>query len=144
VEEATQPDRGATSKGHLASRISTAVVRVFADFVGRGPTKAKAIISREVIAVVLENTLTKGEHRLVEQGRSEAVETYRRVYQRTMRDELVTTIESLTGRTVIAFLSDHCVDPDVAVEIFILAPEAGASSQFFDEEAIEDGRVEGS
>ena len=33
-----------------------------------------------------------------------------------------------TGREVVAFLSDHHIDPDIAVEVFILKPRAGADA----------------
>ena len=31
-------------------------------------------------------------------------------------------VERLTGSKVLAFLSDHAVDPDYAVEVFVLEP----------------------
>ena len=31
-------------------------------------------------------------------------------------------VEVNTGREVLAFLSDHHIDPDIAVEVFILKP----------------------
>jgi hypothetical protein len=37
-----------------------------------------------------------------------------------MRDEAVTAIEGLTGREVTAFMSNNHIDPDVAVETFVL------------------------
>ncbi len=49
----------------------------------------------------------------------------RRAFQDTMRDDLVAAVESLTGRTVEAFLNDNLHDPDVAVEIFLMNPHDG-------------------
>jgi hypothetical protein len=37
-----------------------------------------------------------------------------------MREDLIATVETLTGRTVEAFLSDNLHDPDVAVEVFLM------------------------
>ena len=34
-------------------------------------------------------------------------------------------IEALTGRKVVGFMSDNHVDPDLAVEVFVLEPPAG-------------------
>jgi hypothetical protein len=42
-----------------------------------------------------------------------------------LEDEAITLVEELTDRDVVAFMSNNHVDPDLAVEIFILAP-AGA------------------
>jgi uncharacterized protein YbcI len=39
-----------------------------------------------------------------------------------MRPELVSGVKALTGRRVIAFMSDNHIDPDVAVETFVLEP----------------------
>ena len=44
----------------------------------------------------------------------------RRTYQETMRDDFVALVEDVVGRKVIAFLSDHHIDPDIAVEMFVL------------------------
>jgi hypothetical protein len=50
----------------------------------------------------------------------------RKAYQSTMRDDLVATIQQITGRIVHAFLSDNDTDPDIAVECLVLVPEDGA------------------
>jgi len=47
----------------------------------------------------------------------------RRAYQLTMRDDFTAGIEEITGRQVIAFLSANHIDPDIAIESFILAPQ---------------------
>jgi uncharacterized protein YbcI len=49
----------------------------------------------------------------------------RRAFQNTMREELVATVEALTGRKVEAFLSDNLYEPDVAVEIFLMSRDGG-------------------
>jgi uncharacterized protein YbcI len=40
-----------------------------------------------------------------------------------MREDLVGLVEEITGRTVIAFLSDNHLDPDIAVESFVLGDQ---------------------
>jgi uncharacterized protein YbcI len=45
-----------------------------------------------------------------------------------MRADLIAAIEELTGRKVRAFLSDNQIDPDIAVESFVLEPAAPAQS----------------
>ncbi len=68
---------------------------------------------------MLRDTLTKGERSLVADGRSMLVLDLRKACQNTMGDEIVAAVEELTGRKVIAFLSDNHIDPDVAVESFV-------------------------
>lgn len=109
-------------RGELSAAISNAVVRVFYDYTGRGPNRARAFVHDDLVSVVLEDTLTKGERHLVADGKSEVVLQSREAYQDTMRADLIAAVEQLTGRKVRAFLSDNSTDPDVAVESFVLEP----------------------
>jgi uncharacterized protein YbcI len=95
-----------------------------ADTTGRGPTKARTTIDRDLIVVMLQNTLTAGERYLVDSDRATQVLDTRRAYQEAMRTECVAEIEDLTGRTVIAFMSANHIEPDLAAEVFVLEPEA--------------------
>ena len=109
--------------GVLNASISEAVVRLMADSTGRGPTKARTTIDRDLVVVMLQNTLTSGERYLADRDRSEQVLEMRRAYQEAMRSDCVTAIERLTGRTVTAFMSANHIDPDLAAEVFVLKPE---------------------
>jgi len=103
--------------------ISDAVVRITAEYTGRGPTRARTTINGDWIFVTLGDTLTKGERKLAETGRPDFVREARREYQDAMREEFIGAIEALTGRRVLAFLSDAHVDPDVAIECFQLSSD---------------------
>src|SRR6185503_14609514 len=59
------------AQGLLANSVSNAVVRLFAEYLGRGPTKARTVVSRDLISVVLEDTLTKAERSLIERGQQD-------------------------------------------------------------------------
>jgi uncharacterized protein YbcI len=104
--------------------ISTAAVQLLHEYTGRGPTKAKTVISEDLVMIVLADTLTKGEQHLVEHGLAERVLQLRHDYQLTMRDDLVAVVERQLDRTVIAFMSQNHIDPDLAVEVFVLEPTA--------------------
>jgi uncharacterized protein YbcI len=104
----------------LPAAISRLVVRLFAEYTGRGPTKARTLISDNVIVCITHDTQTKGERRLVQEGEADLVITVRRKFQRTMRDDLVSGIELLTERKVLSFMSDHDADHDYAAEVFVL------------------------
>jgi uncharacterized protein YbcI len=117
------PRNGETSPG-LA--ISNHVVRLLSDYTGRGPTKARTHFSENLVTVVVEDLLTKGERSLVRDGRSELVLEMRRAYQQTMATALTEGVEEVVDRKVVAFLSANTVDPDFAIESFILAPVNGA------------------
>jgi uncharacterized protein YbcI len=115
-------DERAVPAGELADAISTAVVRALASTTGRGPTRAKTTLGENAVFVVLQDTLTRGELNLVQAGETDAVLDLRRLWQKIMRTSCSREIEQLTGRTVIGFMSDNHIDPDIAVEVFILEP----------------------
>jgi uncharacterized protein YbcI len=108
--------------GSVAADISRGTVQLLREYTGRGPTKARTVIGKDTVAVVLADTLTKGERSLVTMGEEAHVLHTRRNYQRLMRKDLVKMVESLSGRTVEAFFSDNHIDPDYAVEFFLLDP----------------------
>ena len=111
-----------TVEGQLLADISNAVVHCTRDYTGRGPTKARTTIANDMVVTRMEDTLTKGERSLADSGKGEMVTDIRRCFQTTMRKDLVSRVEELTGRKVIAFMSDNHIEPDMGVEIFILEP----------------------
>jgi uncharacterized protein YbcI len=120
-------DQTETARGRSASAISNAVVGIYREYTGRGPTQAKATITDDHVAVVLEDTLLKAERTLAAEGATDTVRTLRRRFQDTMRDDLVAAVERATGRRVRAFMSDHQLEPDCAVEFFLFEPERSDS-----------------
>jgi len=115
------PDRQ-RSDGELAATISNTVVRALARTTGRGPTKARTTIGENGVFVVLQDSMTIGERTLADHGEGEAVLDLRRRWQRVMQADVSKEIEQLTGRKVIGFMSDNHIDPDLAVEVFVLEP----------------------
>jgi uncharacterized protein YbcI len=106
--------------------ISRAIVRLTHEYTGRGPTKSRTMIRDDVVVCMLEHTLTKGERTLADNGQHEAVLRMRHEFQEAMRDDAITEIERLTGRRVVSFMSTNNIDPDLAAEIFVLAPQRGS------------------
>jgi uncharacterized protein YbcI len=123
------PPSPAQGNGHVAASISNMMVRLVSEYTGRGPTKARTYFEGDLVSIVLQDTLTRGERSLVRDGRSELVLSTRRAYQATMSEDAIAGIEELTGRKVLAFLSDNHIDPDVAVESFVLTPEKDGDGQ---------------
>jgi uncharacterized protein YbcI len=111
--------------GQLSASISNAIVHLHREYLGRGPTKARTSIRDDTIVVVMTDTLTKAEHSLVADGKADEVLSTRHSLQGTMRNDMVSAVERITGRTVMAFMSTNHIEPDLACEILILEPEAG-------------------
>jgi len=110
------------TRGETAADISRAVVRVLHDHTGRGPTRARTELGANLVTVVLADTLTKGEQNLVAYGNGQMVLDVRQQFQAAMRTDLVAAVEEITNRNVIAFMSQNHIDPDLAIENFVLEP----------------------
>lgn len=110
-------------RGPMLAGISNAMVRLYADVHGRGPTRAKTIWREDVVCVVLEDVHTPNERALIAAGHDEHVRETRRLLQQAMRERFAGAIAELTGRTVRAHLSQADADADVCVEVFLLHPE---------------------
>jgi uncharacterized protein YbcI len=108
------------TSGRLNAAMANAVVHVHSHHTGRGPTKARVYTSGNVVVAVMHDALTRGERALATGGQREAALQARRGLHQTMRDDLVSCIEELTGRRVVAFLCDNQLDPDVAAQLFVL------------------------
>ena len=110
-----------SSLGEMRATISNEIVRLQAEYYGKGPTRAKTYIVDDLVVVVLEETFTRAEKTLAEPGEREAIERIRRRFQQHMTDDFTSVVEQATGRTVRVFLSETNVDHDVSVETFLLA-----------------------
>ena len=110
--------------GSPSAEISRSAVQLLREYTGRGPTKARTTINTDSVMVVLGDILTKGERKLAESGKADRVLDVRHDFQVVMREELVAAVERVLERKVVAFMSDNHIDPDLAVEVFILEPTA--------------------
>jgi uncharacterized protein YbcI len=109
--------------GEMRAMISKEIVRLQAEYYGKGPTKAKTYIVEDLVVVVLEETFTRAEKTLADRGERDAIEHIRRRFQQQMADSFTSIVEQATGRKVRAFLSETDIDTDVSVETFLLAEE---------------------
>lgn len=92
-------------------------------YTGRGPTETRTTIDRDRVVIIMRNALTPSERALAEHGYNQLVMDCRKAVQEILRPELTAFIEEEFGRTVIGFMSGNQLDPDLAGEIFVLAPE---------------------
>ena len=76
-----------------AGEIFNEAVRLLREYTGRGPTKAKTTIARDLVTIILGDILTKGERSLSDEGRVDLVLEVRHAYEQAMRDELVAVVE---------------------------------------------------
>jgi uncharacterized protein YbcI len=112
----------ATLAGPLAADISNAVVRLFREHFGKGPTQAKTLLHDDAVVTILRGGFTHAEKTLYKAGRADVVDEGRRAMQGVFEREMRAEVERLTGKRVIAFLSANHHEPDASVEIFLLDP----------------------
>jgi uncharacterized protein YbcI len=116
-------DPASSGQGTLRSDISTAIVGLYKQHFGKGPTHCRTYLEPNLVIVVLGQGYTAGERMMFEAGKWYEVREARQIWQDSMEERFVTTIESLTGREVSAFLSANRQEPDFAVELFVLEGE---------------------
>lgn len=106
--------------GEMLAAISTRIVQLLRENYGRGPSRAKSYAMDDCIVCVLRNGFTPHERTIVEGGDPGRVIEMRQDFQRLMERKYRETIETITGRRVIAFLSQAHLEPDITLEIFFL------------------------
>jgi len=107
--------------GHLLAAISTSIVGILRDHYGRGPMKAKTYALDDIIVVVMRGSgFTALEQTIMDSGEPGRVIEMREDFQRVMATRYKETIRELTGRNVVAFLSQAHVEPDITMEVFFM------------------------
>ena len=106
--------------GELNAAVTSALVGIHNQYLGRGPRTASTFYHGNVIVTLMHDVLTHAEKSLTQAQYIEAVTHMRHLFQTTMEADFRAAVERLTGRKVLAFISGNHVDPDIAAEMFIL------------------------
>jgi uncharacterized protein YbcI len=101
------------------------MVRLYKQHFGKGPTRVRAYYQGDVVTCVLRDGLTKADRTLIDAGRADSVVAHRNQLQHAVRDDFIGTITELTGREVIGFFSGTQPEPEIEIEVFVLAPREG-------------------
>jgi uncharacterized protein YbcI len=112
---------GPLGGGELLAAISTSIVGTLRKHYGRGPMKAKTYVLDDIVVVVMRGSgFTALEQTIMDSGEPDRVIAMREDFQRVMAKRYTETIQELTGRKVVAFLSQAHVEPDITMEIFFV------------------------
>jgi uncharacterized protein YbcI len=118
-----QPGTSEERQGFQLSELSNAMVKIYKEQFGRGPTKTVTnYAGPNVLITTLENSLTPAERRMAEMGEHQRLRDTRMFFQYATVPEFVETVERITGRTVRAFVSGIDTEQDVSSEVFYLEP----------------------
>ncbi|MCW2992756.1 MAG: hypothetical protein JWQ18_251 [Conexibacter sp.] len=114
-----------TEKPSVLASISSEMVRLYKEQFGRGPTKARTNWSgRDMLVVLLEDTLTPAERNLVALGEYQRLRDVRMLFQYARVAQFCEPVERLTGRKVRSFISGIDAAADgMSLEVFVLHPE---------------------
>lgn len=103
--------------------ISNAMVRLYKEAFGRGPTKARAqFAGPDTLVVILESSLTVAERNLVAMGEHQRLREARLFFQYALEAQFRAIVEQALGRRTVAFISGIDTQRDVAMEVFTLEP----------------------
>jgi uncharacterized protein YbcI len=106
--------------------ISNAMVRLYKEAFGRGPTKARAqFAGPDTLVVTLEASLTVAERNLVAMGEHQRLREARLFFQYALEEQFRGIVEHALGRRTVAFISGIDTERDVAMEVFTLEPAPG-------------------
>jgi uncharacterized protein YbcI len=120
MEHTHSPD-AETHAGEQLAAVTNGIVKLFRDYYGRGPTKAKSyVLDDRILVCVLEETMTRVERTLVENGHGAKVREVRLTFQEAMADEFKSAVSGPMGRPVVAYHSQLTLDPDIGFEFFVL------------------------
>jgi uncharacterized protein YbcI len=107
--------------GERLAAISNAIVTMFAEDYGRGPTKAKTYAFDNYLITVLEDLLTTVERTLVDHGEEDLVRRVRLTFQEATAERFTSEVAAIAGREVIGYHSQVTFNPSLGFEIFVLA-----------------------
>ena len=112
-------------RGMELQELSNAMVQVYKEQFGRGPTKARSnYAGPDTLIATIEDSLTPAERNMVALDEHQRVREIRMFFQHASERAFIDAVERITGRTVRAFVSGMDTSQDVSSEVFYLEPVA--------------------
>jgi uncharacterized protein YbcI len=114
-------------RGLELEELTNAMVRLYKEQFGRGPTKARSdYAGPNALLVTVENSLTPAERNMVALDEHQRVREIRMFFQHASDGDFIGTVEEITGRKVRAFVSGIDTGHDVSSEVFYFEPMPAA------------------
>jgi uncharacterized protein YbcI len=114
----------ATATRPQLTEISNAAVALHREHFGRGPGAAKTHFTDNLVVCMLTDVFTPLERTLIDAGQETRVRETRAIHHAATEEIYKSRMEAVIGRPVEAHMSTIHVDPDVAVDLFVLGPES--------------------
>ena len=107
----------------LLAAVTDAMVGFHERYHHRKPGTAKTLLlGDDLLVSILGGVYTDVEKTMIELQRATVVQEIRSAFQIAMQSKFIDAVERLSGRRVLAFISNSHVGPDLEMEIFMLAP----------------------
>jgi uncharacterized protein YbcI len=104
--------------------VTEAMIDLHKRYHHRVPVTARTqLLGGDLLACVLGGVYTDVEKTMIELQKAPIVQETRSVFQNAMQHKFISVVERLTGRKVLAFISNHHVGPDIEIELFVLQPD---------------------
>jgi uncharacterized protein YbcI len=108
--------------------IGNAMVRLYKEAFGRGPTKARATpAAPDMVVLVLEDALNVAERTLLGLGEIDRLRELRLVVQQALEEPARAVVEGALGRKTLAYITGFDPRRGVAMSVFILQPKPGVN-----------------
>jgi uncharacterized protein YbcI len=110
-------------QGLELQEVTNAMVRLYKEQFGRGPTKARTnYAGPDTLVTTIENSLTPAERNMIALDEHQRVREIRMFFQHASERLFVETVERITGRKVLAFVSGIDTARDLSSEVFYFEP----------------------
>lgn len=114
--------------GSMRAEISSALVSIMKQYLGKGPTNARTFINERYVFCVMEGGLTRADETLLASHEEDAVRSYRLKLEEVITPVITRAVADITARAVVGYHSQVITDPPHVVEIFILDEPPGPRS----------------
>ncbi len=113
----------------LLAAVTEEMVAMHERYYHRVPASAKTqLLEDDLLAVVMGGVYSDVEKTMIELQRSTLVQETRSAFQEAMQQRFIDSIERLSGREVLAFISNSHVGPDLEIELFVLRSRIEAAA----------------
>jgi uncharacterized protein YbcI len=113
---------GPLSGDELLRAVTEEMVALHERYHHRAPVTAKTLLlGGDLLACVLGGVYTDVEKTMIELQRSTVVQETRSAFQSAMQHKFIAAVERLSGRDVLAFISNQHIGPDIEIELFMLS-----------------------
>ncbi len=127
TEPETPQEDDQSPGGGMRGEISSAMVSIMKQYLGKGPTNARTFFNERYVFCVMEGGLTRGDETLLSANEEELVRSYRLRFEAAITPVITRAVADITGRAVLGYHSQVILDPPHVIEIFILDEPPGRS-----------------